>query len=462
MHERESWGSNFGFLMAAIGSAVGLGNVWGFPYKMGIGGGFAFLITYLLLVLFCGCVVMFVEMTIGRKTGKSPIRAFLEIGTFKKLGWFGAICGFLILAFYSWIGGCCIKYLFTYISELCGGAGFGGMSGLDYFVQFGSNPASGIFYLGLFMLLTLLVVQGGISKGIEKFNVVGMPALLVLMVILIIKNLSLPGASAGLAFMFTWPTEGFNFFNTLRMAGGQMLFSLSLGMGCMLTYGSYLSKKESIPKNAFIIPFADTLMALLAGLMVIPAVFAFGLDPQGGPLLLFYTMKEVFAAMGSAGAIFGIMFFLLLIVAALTSAMSLLEVVTSCAIDVRAGKGKSANRRPIACCCALAIFILGIPVAIDGAGISGLMPQFTFLADGSESWLDLYDTIAEGLLMPLGSVLMCLVVSRKLGFDWVNEEVTACGQKWLAEGFYRVSIKYITPVLMSFVLVSLFLSYFGI
>ena len=329
MEERKGFGTNFGFLMAAVGSAVGLGNIWGFPNKMGASGGFTFLIIYLILAVLCGFIVMVGELAIGRKTGKGAVEAYHVLSKkFKWMGWMGILSAFFILFFYCALGGYCIKYVVLNVGDLFG-AGFGSNAmaavadangtsvGAEVFGAFLGNPTEAIIYGLIFVAITMIIVIGGIGGGIEKVCSVGMPALFVMLLICIVRACTLDGAVNGLKYMFVpgWAvTNGIidkapDFLTVLATAGGQMFFSLSLGMGAMITYGSYLQKKENLQKNAILIIVMDTLVALMAGLCVIPGRFA--LDPDGtlgGPKLLFITMQNVFSRMGSLGPIFGILF----------------------------------------------------------------------------------------------------------------------------------------------------------
>ena len=338
MQERKGFGSTFGFIMAAVGSAVGLGNIWGFPNKMGANGGFAFLLIYLVLAVLCGYIVMVGELALGRKTGKGAIATYQTMSRkFKWLGWLATLSPFLILSFYCVQGGYCIKYLVLNVGNLFN-AGFGsnGLTGAEIFGNFMGNPAEGVIFAVIFMLLTILIVMGGVNGGIEKFCAVGMPALFVMLIVIIVRSCTLPGAVEGLKFMFVPNFEPLkeNFLGVLATAGGQMFFSLSLGMGVMITYGSYLDKEKAITKNALVIVLCDTLVALMAGLAVLPAAFA--LDPtgsKGGPKLLFITLQNVFDNMGGIGAVFGIVFYALVILAAVSSSISLLEVIVTHFVD---------------------------------------------------------------------------------------------------------------------------------
>ena len=295
MEERKGFGSNFGFLMAAIGSAVGLGNIWGFPNKMGANGGFTFLIIYLILAACCGFIVMMGELALGRKTGRGAIGAYKILSRrFKWLGWLGVLSAFLILGFYCALGGYCLKYVTLNVGNLFhAGFGTGTLDGAGVFDALMANQGECVIYGLIFVAITMVIVMGGVGGGIEKVCSVGMPALFVMLVICIIRSCTLEGASEGLKYMFVpgWALangvikEAPNFFSVVSTAGGQMFFSLSLGMAAMITYGSYLDKKENLQKNAIIIVVMDTLVALMAGLCVIPGRFA--LEPHrhaGRPL----------------------------------------------------------------------------------------------------------------------------------------------------------------------------------
>jgi len=284
-NERGSWGSNIGFLLAAIGSAVGLGNIWGFPYKMGKSGGFTFLIVYLLLAAFVGFTIMMGELALGRKTGTGPIGAYHAVSKrFKWIGWLAVFSPFIIMSFYSVLGGYCIEYMSLNLSNLA--FQNPAISGGDLFHAMLTNPLGSVVYTILFLIICYLINRGGISGGIEKFNNVGMPSLFVMLVIIIIKSLSMPGSIEGLKFMFVpgyAVAGGFieaapGISTVLATAGGQMFFSLSLAMGAMITYGSYLGKKENLVRNSAIIVISDTTIAIMAGIAVIPAAVAYGIQ----------------------------------------------------------------------------------------------------------------------------------------------------------------------------------------
>ena len=469
MEERKGFGSNFGFLMAAVGSAVGLGNIWGFPNKMGACGGFTFLIIYLILAALCGFIVMVGELALGRKTGHGAVGAYKALSKkFKWLGWLGILSAFLILAFYCALGGYCIKYVTVNFGNLIGaGFGSGGLGGGDVFGGILTNQLESVIYGLIFVLITLLIVMGGVGGGIEKVCSVGMPALFIILLICIIRACTLPGAVDGLKYMFVpgWALEhgvidkAPDLLTVLSTAGGQMFFSLSLGMGAMITYGSYLNKKENIEKNALLIVIMDTMVALMAGLCVIPGRFA--LDPTGklgGPSLLFVTMQNVFDNM-PLGSVFGILFYLLVVFAAISSSISLLEVIVAHFCDKAREKGKGDKRKAYSLIAAAAVGVGCILVCLDclgGAGISpfnilGMNPE-NGLPMWSDCWLDFFDCISEGILMPLGALLMCLCIGWEIGPKVVDEEVTLEGQNFKLRGFFNICVKIITPLGMLLVL----------
>ena len=472
MEERKGFGSNFGFLMAAIGSAVGLGNIWGFPNKMGANGGFTFLIIYLILAACCGFIVMMGELALGRKTGRGAIGAYRVLSKrFKWLGWLGVLSAFLILGFYCALGGYCLKYVTLNVGNLFhAGFGTGTLDGAGVFGALMANQGEAVIYGLIFVALTMIIVMGGVGGGIEKVCSVGMPALFVMLVICIIRSCTLEGASDGLKYMFVpgWALangvikEAPDFFSVVSTAGGQMFFSLSLGMAAMITYGSYLDKKENLQKNAIIIVVMDTLVALMAGLCVIPGRFA--LDPTGnlgGPSLLFVTMQNVFDRMGAAGPIFGILFYLLVVFAAISSSISLLEAVVAHFVDKARDEGKGDKRKLYSLIGAIGAGILCVIVCLDALGNAGISPADILgmrvdpsdkVPTWSADWLDFFDCIAEGILMPLGALLMSIMYGWELGPEVVHAEATCEGQKFGAYGWFKICIKYITPLAMLLVL----------
>ena len=468
MEERKGFGSNFGFLMAAVGSAVGLGNIWGFPNKMGANGGFTFLVIYLILAACCGIIVMVGELALGRKTGRGAVGAYQVLSKkFKWLGWLGILSAFLILFFYCALGGYCIKYVVLNVGDLFGTSfGSNGLDGAGVFGAFMGNQMEAVIYGLIFVLLTMIIVMGGIGGGIEKVCSVGMPALFIILLICIIRACTLPGAADGLKYMFVpgWALENGvikkapDFLSVLSTAGGQMFFSLSLGMGAMITYGSYLHKKENIEKNALLIVIMDTLVALMAGLCVIPGRFA--LDPTGalgGPSLLFVTMQNVFHKM-PLGALFGILFYLLVVFAAISSSISLLEVIVAHFCDKARDAGKGDKRKTYSLIAAVFVGLGCILICVDSLGGAGISP-FNILGMDPENlpmwsdcWLDFFDCISEGILMPLGALLMCLCIGWELGPKMVDDECCLEGQSFKMKGFFNICVKFITPLCMLLVL----------
>ncbi len=457
-NHKGQFASSFGFIMAAVGSAVGLGNLWGFPYKMGANGGFAFLILYLALVVFVGYVIMISELALGRKTGKGVIGAYQSLSEkYTFIGWMGVIAPWLILSFYSMLGGYCMKYAIANLGDLFGASwGIGGMDSAAFFGEFTTDMVQTVIFSLIFVVLTVLIVRGGVSGGIEKFSAIAMPALFVMLVIVIIRSVTLPGASEGLAFMFKpdWSAfEGAGWISVLAVAGGQMFFSLSLGMSIMVTYGSYLPKTESLERSALIIPFADTTVAIMAGLATMPAVFAMGLEPGQGPGLLFITLQTVFDSMGKIGPFFGFLMYALVFIAAITSSISLLEGTCAVVMDKFIEKGKKVNRKAIVTVMGITIMITATLVSLDGLGANGF-PQFF----GQGCWLDAIDLIAEGILMPLGACYLAIIIPTSL----VEEEVTLNGNSFKTKKFYEFCIKFVAPVIMVVIFLGQLDIFFGL
>ncbi len=480
-NERGSWGSSFGFLMAAVGSAVGLGNIWGFPYKMGKNGGFAFLIVYVLLVVLVGVAVMLGELAIGRRSGRGAVGAYAALGRkYKWVGYMGVASGFLVLAFYNVLGGMVLRYALGYLISMFGGDGWAG-AGTGFFSHLLYDPSSMIIFYVIFIAINVIIVMGGIEGGIEKFSKIAMPALAAMLIIVIIYVAVQPGAGAGYAFMFKPDFSQLfsstkDFFNVLKTAAGQMFFSLSLGMGIMITYGSYLSRQENLQKNALIIPIADTIVAIMAGMAVMPACAAFGVEYGSGPGLLFASMQTVFTNMGGfIGNLMGFLFYILVFIAAITSSISLLEVNTAFAVDKRIDKGKEPGRKKVTLMFAAALLIVGLPVALDALGSGGAVVPAPYELIGKtaedfggkipmiiDAWLDFYDGIAEGILMPLGALVMSVLIGWVFKTRLVGEECELSGHGgFKARGFFDVAFKFIVPIIMLVVLYAQVMDFFG-
>ena len=452
-HKRGNWGSNLGFLLAAVGSAVGLGNIWAFPYKMGANGGFAFLLVYVILAVFVGFVLMVTELAIGRKTGKSVIATYKQLSKpFGWVGWLAMIVPFLILSFYSVLGAYTLEYAMLNLSNLAFGSQ--GLDGGTLFTNMLTTPFGTVLFTIGYLLIALLIVKSGIKGGIEKFSVYAMPALFVMLLIVIIRAVTLPGAGAGLEFMFkpdfTYLKEHFP--RVLSVAGTQMFFSMSLAMGIMVTYGSYMPDGEDIEKSVGQIELFDTGVALLAGLMIIPAVFAFsGGDSEAlnaGPGLMFVTMPKVFASM-HLGTLIGIVFFLLVFFAALTSCISLYETVVSIL-----GDRFHMNRRNSCIVTYIICIVLGLLSAMGYGTLSGIQPL-------GMAFLDFFDFISNSVLMPIVALLSCLFLGWVVGIDYIAKEVKK-NSSFRREPMFRVMIRWIAPIFLVAILVSSVLCALGI
>lgn len=397
---REHWGSRIGFILAAAGSAVGLGNIWRFPYITGKYGGAAFVLVYLALIFIVGFSVMLAEMAIGRKAQLNAVGSFQKLrgGAWPIVGWMGVLAGFMILSFYGVIGGWTIKYFIWSFTGLMGDAAAGKAG--DVFGAFVTNTPQVVMYQAIFMLITIWVVYKGIGEGIEKYCKILMPALFVILLILIVRSVTLEGAGKGLEF-YLKPDFSKLTGESIAAALGQAFFSLSLGMGCMITYGSYVDKQTTLPGAAIQVCVIDTMVAVLAGLAIFPAVFAFGVDAGAGPGLTFVTLPSVFAKMAGS-SIWSALFFLLLFIAALTSAISLLEVVAAYVID------KGWARPKAAVIMGLLIFALGVPSAMSLTGAPKI---------AGKDFLDAMDFLSSNVLLPLGGVFIALFV----GWFWTAD-----------------------------------------
>lgn len=399
---RENWGSRFGFIMAAAGSAIGLGNIWRFPYITGTNGGGAFLLIYLGIVVAFGVSLALAEMVVGRTAQRNPVGAFRALGgpRWAGVGFIGVFTGFAILSFYIVVAGWTLAYVVD--------AARGDLISSDpkvlesTFGAFVSDPVQPIVYAGIFMALTAAIVVGGIAKGIERWNKILMPALFVILLVLVVRSLTLPGAAKGLAFYLV-PDFSKVSARTFYDAISQVFFSLSIGMGTLLTYGSYLSKKENLPSAALTVVLLDTSAAVLAGLMILPAVFAFGFNPSAGPGLTFITLPAVFASM-PFGNLFGALFFTLLAIAALTSAISILEPMVAYFVDEH-----HLDRRRTVIVASVICFLLGVPASLS----FGMWNGFTLFG---KNWFDLMDFLSNNILLPVGGLLTALFV----GWAWAK------------------------------------------
>jgi len=428
-----------GFIMAASGSAVGLGNVWKFPYIAGQNGGGAFVLVYLICIAAVGLPIMLAEFTIGRKTSLNPVGAFQQLkpGTpWVGIGIMGVLAGFLILSFYGVVGGWTIAYVVKAVThsldQFTNPADAGKFFGL-----FIASTGEVMFYHALFMGLTIAIVINGVHGGIEKACDILMPTLVVMLVILMIRALTLDGAMEGLKF-YLYPDFSKLSGQAVLLAMGQAFFSLSLGMGAMITYGSYLPAKENLTSATLYVVLFDTLIALLMGLVIFPAVFAMGLEPTEGPGLVFSVLPAVFTDM-PFGWVVSIIFFTLLAIAALTSAISLLEVVVAYFIDQ-----KGWGRKQAVLSMGLVIFVIGIP--------SGL--SFGLLADTQlfeMTFFDHVDNISSNYLLPIGGMLTAIFVGWVWGTKEAHKEIERHETTFHWAGYWEFVVRYIAPVAVAIV-----------
>ncbi|OIJ11584.1 sodium-dependent transporter [Anaerobacillus arseniciselenatis] len=405
-NSREQWGSRLGFILASMGSAVGLGNIWRFSYVTGDNGGAAFLLIYLLCIIAIGIPVLMAEFTIGRRAQSDVVGSFSSVAPGKPwviAGFLGVASAFIILSFYGVIAGWTVKYFTSYLTGGISTDGDGGT--YEVFVNFISSPIQPILWQFLFMALTIGVVFNGVKKGIETTNKILMPLLAILVIILAGYSLTLGGAGEAMAFLFSPDWSALKDPNVYLAALGQAFFSLSLGMGALITYGSYLSKKEKLPSAAVSVAGLDTVFALLAGLMIFPAVFAFGIAPDSGPGLVFITLPEIFNEM-ALGTLFGLLFFFLLAAAALSSAVSLLEVAVAYFM-----RRFNWSRQKAAIIVGGIIFFIGVPSSLS----QGVWADITFFGNDI---LDSMDFIASNIFLPLGGLMIALFI----GWGWKKSE----------------------------------------
>jgi len=437
---RDKWSSKVGFILAAAGSAVGLGNIWKFPYSVGTNGGGAFVAIYLAFLIIIGSPLMLAAITFGRKTQLSVFGAYKSIDRrWSFVGTLGIICGFFILAFYSTVGGWVLYY---FKSAVSGGLNITDPNALgDIFSSLMNSPKELILYQFIFLLLTVAIVLKGISGGIERASRIMMPALFIMLIIIAVRSLTLNGSLAGIKFLFV-PDFSKITMDVIMNALGQMFFSLSIGMGTMVTYGSYLDKKENILSTGVIIPAIDTAVALISGIAIIPAVFALGFEVSEGPGLMFVTLPAVFASM-PMGIIFCIVFFLLVIFAALTSSISMLEVAISYFVDE-----KQKSRIPTTLLIGLFIFILGIPASLS----MGAWKDLSLI--GNLNFFDLYDKLTSNILLPTGGFLLCIFVGWVLKAEEAVKEIESSGVQFKLAGLWCFLIKYVVPAAIFIVLIN--------
>ena len=447
-NKRSTFSGKIGYVLAVAGSAVGLGNIWRFPYLAAKYGGGMFLLVYLVLMLTFGYTMIMAETTIGRMTRKSPVGAFSSFGKGKALrsgGWINAVIPMLIVPYYSVIGGWVCKYLFEYLK--------GNSSALAqdaYFTSFLSSPASMEIWFVAFSAMTILVIVGGVKKGVERVSKVMMPMLVMLAVVVSVYSITRPGAMAGVKYLFIPNLENFSMM-TVVSAMGQMFYSLSIAMGILYTYGSYIEKDVDIEKATMQVELFDTAIAVLAGLMIIPAVFAFsGGDSSvltAGPSLMFITIPKVFDGMGF-GTAAGVLFFTLVLFAALTSSISLAETSVSTMTD------ELGMSRTKACVFLSAeMLVLG---SLSALGFNALSGVTLF----GMSILDFFDFLTNSVMMPIAALFTCYLVIRVIGIKAVASEVES-SSKFSRKALFNVCIRYLAPVCLVIILISSVLSVLG-
>ncbi len=437
---RDGFSSRFGIICAAAGSAIGLGNIWRFPYIVGESGGGAFLLIYLGFILMLGIPVMLSEFVIGRRGQRNALGSFKRLAPRKPwylVGVMGIVAAFMILAFYSTIAGWTLEYVIKSVSNT-----FAGKSPDEINVLFESFH-TGVFWPLLwqlvFMFMTSWIILSGIKKGIERYTKVLMPFLVVLLVIMAIRSITLPGAGEGLTFLFR-PDFSKVDSNVLLSALGQAFFSLSIGMGTLITYGSYIRKENKLGNIALEVSIADTLIALLAGVAIFPAVFAFGMDPAGGPGLIFNVLPNIFQQM-PGGYFFSIIFFILLAIAALTSSISILEVVVAYLTEELKLSRLKATVMAASAATFVGVFCTLSFGPLKNAQVGGL------------HIFELLDFTASNLLLPLGGLLIVLFVGWYMKGLEVKDELTNSGAlRFRFFAALRFILKFIAPVAIAIVL----------
>lgn len=447
--KNSKFSSRLGYVLAVAGSAVGLGNIWRFPYLAAKYGGGIFLLVYLILTVTFGYVLIVSETALGRMTQKSPIGAFKNFGQgiwYKIGGWINAVIPILIVPYYSVIGGWVIKYLVEYVK---GNAEI--LAQDNYFNNFISDSFNVEFWFVIFALFAFLTILGGVKNGVERSCKVMMPLLVLLAIMVVIYSVTRPGAIEGVKYLLIPNFDNFSMM-TIVAAMGQMFYSLSIAMGILYTYGSYLEKDVDIEKSTKQVELFDTAIAILAGLMIIPAVFAFSTEAaaslQAGPSLMFITLPKVFASMG-AGTIAGILFFLLVFFAALTSAISLLETsVSSLSQQFRISRNK-------------AIFIMAVVMLVFGTTSCLGYGVWDFISIFGMAFLDFYDFLTNSIMMPIAALATCILIIKVVGFQKIIDEIKI-SSSFKREKMYVFFMRYLTPIFLIIVLLSSIASVLGI
>lgn len=447
--ERASFSGRLGYVLAVAGSAVGLGNIWRFPYLAAKFGGGMFLLVYLVLMLTFGYTLIVTETALGRMTKKSPVGAFAHFGkgkAFKIGGWLNAVIPMLIVPYYSAIGGWVLKYLFEYLR--------GNVQVLaqdQYFTNFTQNGASMEIWFLLFAVCVIVVIMAGVEHGVEKGSKIMMPILVILAIFVAIYSVTRPGAMEGVKYFLLPDFKNFSWM-TVVAAMGQMFYSLSIAMGILYTYGSYIGKDVDIEQSTRQVEVFDTGIAMLAGLMIIPAVFAFsGGNPetlQAGPSLMFITLPKVFASMG-LGTVTGIVFFVLVLLAALTSAVSLMETSVSTIMDELHWGRKGS--------CAL----MAVVMIVLGTASSMGYGLLDFIRIFGMNFLDFFDFTTNSVMMPLAALATCILVLKVVGIDRITKEIEQ-SSPFRRKKLYKVFLKYFAPACLIIILLSSIANVLGI
>ncbi len=448
--DRVNFGSRLGVILATAGSAVGLGNVWRFPYMAGHDGGAAFILLYLACVLFLGIPGMISEFIVGRNSATNAARAYRKLSHGRPwgvIGYMGVLTAIIILGFYAVVAGWCLQYFFASILEhLQGDKDYI----VDYFAKFSSDPVKPVAWAVVFVLITHYIVSHGIRDGIERAAKVMMPALFALLIIIVIASCSLPGASEGVEFLFK-PDFSKITRNVFLDALGQAFFSLSLGTACLCTYASYFNRETNLGKSAIQIAVIDTLIAVLAGLMIFPAAFSVGVSPDSGPSLIFITLPNVFqqafAGMPTLGYVISVMFYALMALAALTSTISMHEIATAFFHEELHLSRSGGAWIVTAVCCVIAVMCSLSVGAVDGISFFG------------KSLMDCCDYLSAQILLPVGSFLTCIFVGWHIPRRVAIYEFTNHGTlKSTFFRFYFFAVRYICPTAIA----AIFLHQFGV
>ncbi len=449
-NERGVWSSKLGFILAGAGSAVGLGNIWRFPTTAGENGGGAFVVVYLVSIGLICLAVMIAELSLGRHTQRNPVGAYktLAPGTaWKYLGILGVLTGWGISSFYSVVAG----WTFGYIFKTAAGV-FSGLSPVEIekvFTDFITNPVYSIGCHAIFMTLTMLILFGGVKAGIERWSKILMPLLLFILLLLVARSVTLDGAGKGLRF-YMMPDWGAMTGRGVVAAVGQAFFSLSLGMGTMITYGSYLSKKDNLLSSAVWVASLDTFIALLAGFAIMPAIFAFGLDPAKGAGLIFVVLPNMFNKI-FLGNLFGTGFFVLLTVAAVTSLISIVEVPAAYFIDEM-----KMSRKKAVSIAGFGAFVAGIPAALS-MGTVGWLSDLLTIGGKKLGFLDLMNLVFGQYSLIIGSLGVAIFVGWNWGADKANAEIAEGNPKYSGQTIYAFFIRFMAPVAVAALLICLIL-----